>query len=127
MGLDAEMEVINEIIKETKKRVPYFELSIIVVSYKMAGHKHVKKMIDTIQVARQKYPDLIAGFDLVNEEDFTDQISEFMPQILAAQKDESSLTHGMHTFMHAGETHNPLVKNLHDAMLLNSKRIGHGF
>jgi len=33
----------------------------------------------------------------------------------------------MPTFCHAGETHDPDVKNLHDAILLNTKRIGHGF
>lgn len=33
----------------------------------------------------------------------------------------------MPTFCHAGETHDKNVTNLHDAMLLNTKRIGHGF
>jgi adenosine deaminase CECR1 len=30
-------------------------------------------------------------------------------------------------FFHAGETHDRTVTNLHDALLLNSKRVGHGF
>lgn len=33
----------------------------------------------------------------------------------------------METFCHAGETHDRNVTNLHDALLLNTKRIGHGF
>ena len=33
----------------------------------------------------------------------------------------------MPTFCHAGETHDKGVTNLHDAILLNTKRIGHGF
>ena len=33
----------------------------------------------------------------------------------------------MPTFCHAGETHDKSITNLHDAVLLNTKRIGHGF
>ena len=33
----------------------------------------------------------------------------------------------MQTFFHAGETHDRLITNIHDAVLLNSKRLGHGF
>lgn len=33
----------------------------------------------------------------------------------------------MPCFFHAGETHERDVNNLHDSILLNSKRIGHGF
>lgn len=50
-----------------------------------------------------------------------------MPQILAAQKDKGSTTEDIPTFFHAGETHDPDCKNLHDAILLGTRRIGHGF
>ena len=33
----------------------------------------------------------------------------------------------MPCFFHAGETHDKSITNIHDAVLLNSKRIGHGF
>lgn len=33
----------------------------------------------------------------------------------------------MHTFCHAGETHNKDVSNLHASIKLNCKRVGHGF
>lgn len=33
----------------------------------------------------------------------------------------------MPCFFHAGETHDKNILNLHDAVLLNTKRIGHGF
>jgi hypothetical protein len=50
-----------------------------------------------------------------------------MPEILAAQSDENSTTFKMATYCHAGETHDKSITNLHDALLLNTKRIGHGF
>jgi adenosine deaminase CECR1 len=33
----------------------------------------------------------------------------------------------MQCFFHAGETHDQEISNIHDSVLLNSKRIGHGF
>lgn len=84
-------------------------------------------MIEHIQIGKKAYPNLIAGFDMVNEEDFTDGIQTYMPQILAAQNDKTSSTYDMATFCHAGETHNKDITNLHDAILLNTKRVGHGF
>lgn len=62
-------------------------MRLVLVGYKLVGLKHVKTMIDHIQVGKKLYPNLIAGFDMVNEEDFTAQIEEYMPQILAAQRD----------------------------------------
>ena len=49
-----------------------------------------------------------------------------MPSILGAQTAEG-VTHNLPTFFHAGETHDTDITNIHDAILLNSKRIGHGF
>ena len=63
---------------------------------------------------------------MVNEEEYTPLISEFMPSILGAQE-TAGTTQNMPCFFHAGETHDRTITNMHDAVLLNSKRIGHGF
>lgn len=73
------------------------------------------------------FPNLISGFDLVNEEEFTQPIAHFMPEILAVQQESNSNMKNMACFFHAGETNKKDLYNLHDAVLLNSKRIGHGF
>ena len=59
-------------------------MSLILTSYKIVGHSHVSKILDHIRIAKEKYPDLIAGFDMVNEEEYTPGIQEFMPSILGA-------------------------------------------
>lgn len=74
MGLLEELKIVDECIKETQKRIPYFEMTLIITGLKIVGAPHIKKMIDHIQIGKRHYPDLITGFDLVNEEDFTDQI-----------------------------------------------------
>lgn len=101
-------------------------MALILTSYKIVGHNHVAKILDHIRIGKAKYPDLIAGFDLVNEEEYTPGIQEFMPAILGAQE-EKGVTNNLPTFFHAGETHQKEITNLHDAILLNTKRIGHGF
>ena len=126
MPLLDELALIQNIIDETKTRVPHFEMTLILTSYKMVGQSHVDKILNHIRVGKERYPNLIVGYDMVNEEEFTPGICHFMPSVLGAQESEGP-THNMPTYFHAGETHDRSVTNMHDAVLLNSKRIGHGF
>jgi len=101
-------------------------MTLILTSYKMIGQSHVTKILNHIRVGKERYPDLVVGYDMVNEEEFTPTISKFMPSVLGAQESAGS-TLNLPCFFHAGETHDRSVTNIHDAVLLNSKRIGHGF
>ena len=92
----------------------------------MVGQSHVSKIINHVRQGKEAYPELVVGYDMVNEEEFTPQLSDFMPSVLGAQQ-TPGLTQDMHTFFHAGETNDRSIHNLHDAVLLNSKRLGHGF
>lgn len=79
MSLLEELKIIQEVIDETKKTIPHFELMLVITGLKIVGQSHISKMIDHIQIGKKVYPNLIAGFDMVNEEDYTDAIQEFMP------------------------------------------------
>jgi len=57
---------------------------LILTCYKIIGKPHVKKIIGHIKEANQKFSHLIGGFDMVNEEEFTPEISEFASEILGA-------------------------------------------
>lgn len=126
---DRELEIIEEVVNEVKANAPHqFEFILVITGLKIVGISHVNKMLDHIRIGKEKFPHLIAGFDLVNEEEFTEPISSFMPEILGAIEDQRDKNmHGMACFFHAGETHNRNIFNLHDSVLLNTKRIGHGF
>ena len=50
---------------------------LILSAHKIVGVAHIKKMLDHIRIGKEKYPNLIAGFDMVNEEDFSPEISNF--------------------------------------------------
>ena len=72
-----------------------------------------------------KYPNVVAGFDLVGQEDLGPPLKEFLNQLLEGQSDPD-----LHYFLHAGETDwegTDMDENVIDAILLNSTRIGHGF
>ena len=67
---------------------------------------------------------------MVGEEDSNNQINSFIDQILDGNKKYNKETFGretMPTYFHAGETNNRHSVNLHDSILLGTKRIGHGF
>ena len=120
--------MIQDIIDEFKQTNPNFEMSLILTSYKMVGLPHVTKILNSIKQGKSnpKFKDLIAGYDMVNEEEYTKLIGEYMPQILGAQNTQGS-TYNLPTYFHGGETHDRSITNMHDAVLLNGKRIGHGF
>lgn len=72
---------------------------------------------------KQTYPAFIAGFDLVGQEDLGVPLTNFIAGI-------KELSSGMDFFFHAGETNwygTSVDMNLIDAVLLNTKRIGHGY
>ena len=72
---------------------------------------------------KQKYPDFFAGFDLVGQEELGRPLKDFVPQLL-------SMPENIDFYFHAGETNwygSSVDENLIDAILLGTKRIGHGF
>ncbi len=124
IGLEQELIIIQEIVDHIKKETPHFELSLIITGLKIVGKPHILKMITQI-IEGRKYSSLIAGFDMVNEEDMTPPILEFLTEILEGKRKDKD--QNLPCYFHCGETHDRANDNLYDAILLNSRRIGHGF
>lgn len=126
MSLLDELALIQSIIDDVKKGTPHFEMQLILTSYKFVGESHCSKILEHIKIGKERYPNLISGYDAVNEEEYTDELETFMPQVLGAQNAQGP-TENLPCFFHAGETHDRNIKNMYDAVLLKSKRLGHGF
>uniref|UniRef100_A0AAR5Q0Y3 Adenosine deaminase n=1 Tax=Dendroctonus ponderosae TaxID=77166 RepID=A0AAR5Q0Y3_DENPD len=80
-------------------------------------YAHVLSRLD------EEFPNFVAGFDLVGQEDPGPPLKDFIPSLLKMTK-QSRL------FLHAGETLSNGAKtdeNLIDAVLLNATRIGHAY
>ena len=65
---------------------------------------------------------MIVGFDLVNEEDFTPPIQDFVKLLFKESKNGD-----FPLVFHAGESMDNKNENLYDAIILGTRRIGHGF
>jgi adenosine deaminase CECR1 len=101
-----------------------FKVRVILTGLKIAGKPHIKQMIQNL-VDSHEFANIIGGFDLVNEEDFSAPVLEFINEL--HDKRLGSTQNPVHCFLTAGQTHDKANENIYDAILLNSKRIAHGF
>ncbi|XP_049547032.1 LOW QUALITY PROTEIN: adenosine deaminase 2-like [Anopheles darlingi] len=78
--------------------------------------------LELVQKLKSRFPTFIAGFDLVGQEDLGRPHTDFNERLLR-------LSPEINFFFHAGETNwsGRRDENLVDAILLGTKRIGHGF
>lgn len=79
---------------------------------------------------KQQFPDLIAGYDLVGQEDLGQPLAALTPELFWFKKTCAENGVDIPFFFHAGETlgdGNETDENLFDAILLGTRRIGHGF
>ncbi|KAM3963800.1 adenosine deaminase 2 [Aphomia sociella] len=86
----------------------------------------ISKIQAALEIAyhlKNEMPEFFAGFDLVGQEDLGKPLVHFLPLLSEAQDK-------VNFYFHSGETAwfgTPTDENLIDAILLGSKRIGHGY
>ncbi len=86
----------------------------------------IESYLDLAVQLTEAYPDTFVGFDLVGQEDLGRPLVDFADQLIAAREANPNLTY----FFHAGETDwqgQATDLNVMDALLLDTKRIGHGY
>lgn len=86
--------------------------------------------MDHAIMIKMAYPHLIAGYDLVGQEDAGRPLKDILPELFWFRKQCAQEGIEMPFFFHAGETlgdGTDVDENLFDAILLGTRRIGHGF
>lgn len=138
----AQMQIIIDAVEAKKAELQAqgrldqfpFGLKIIYCAPRSIPKKMMQREIDDCIDLKQKFPDLICGFDLVGAEDRPNNIGFYKDELLSMQKRCRGL--GLHVpfFFHAGETlldcggsSLPQNSNLYDAVLFGARRVGHGF
>ena len=117
----------KEIIQEMREQFSFFTLKIICDASRKEDRARVRKLAQETLRLKKKYPEIIAGFDLVGEEDAGHSIAYYLEDLL-------ELEGQLPFYFHAGETNWPFNMyakiifndNLYDAYLLNAKRVAHG-
>lgn len=90
----------------------------------------VEEYIKTFTLLKSTYPDFVAGFDLVGQEDLGRPLMDFVYELNKTPQNHLRVPKDTKYFFHAGETNwygESTDLNLVDAVLLGSKRIGHGY
>lgn len=86
--------------------------------------------MDHAIMVKMAYPHLISGYDLVGQEDAGRPLKDVLPELFWFRKQCAQEKIEMPFFFHAGETlgdGTDVDENLFDAILLGTRRIGHGF
>lgn len=105
---------------------------MIWTSLRIWDTKTIIQNMDHAITTKLEFPQLLAGYDLVGQEDLGRPLNDLLPELFWFRKqlDDEGIEHGMPFFFHAGETlgdGTDTDKNLFDAVLLGTRRIGHGF
>ncbi|KAM7186020.1 adenosine deaminase CECR1 [Naviculisporaceae sp. PSN 640] len=105
-------------------------LKIIYCTPRSFDPKQVEASLNECLDFKQRWPEWIAGFDLVGEESKGRPLKDFVPEFLRFKKKCADVKIDIPFLFHCGETLSigeETDGNLFDALLLGSKRIGHGF
>ncbi|KAI9708192.1 MAG: hypothetical protein M1820_004146 [Bogoriella megaspora] len=124
----------EQLRKKNKLEKFPFGLKIIYCTPRsISKERMVSEMLDCIKL-KQAFPDLICGFDLVGAEDRPNPINFYRDELLAFTStckdlgiEIPFLFHAGETLLDTGGTSDPDNSNLFDSVLLNAKRIGHGY
>lgn len=114
--------LMHRITKEFTDEYPDFIGAKLILT----DNRQVANLTTTLEKAfaiKEEMPEFFAGIDLVGQEDLGRPLVDFLPTLA---KEKHRLTY----FFHGGETNwygTSTDENLVDAILLGTKRIGHGY
>jgi len=103
---------------------------LIWTTVRQIGRRGIIEDMKKCIAMKQLFPDLIAGFDLVGQEDLGQSLVELTPELFWFKKRCMEEGVDIPFYFHAGETlgdGDTVDENLFDAVLLGTRRIGHGF
>uniref|UniRef100_A0A182N9D8 Adenosine deaminase n=1 Tax=Anopheles dirus TaxID=7168 RepID=A0A182N9D8_9DIPT len=118
------VEIYRRVTEEFKAANPGFAgTKFIYAPLRFADNQTVDQYLSLAERLHIQYGDYVVGFDLVGQEDTGNPLQQFVPQLL-------NMPASINFVFHAGETNwhgMPSDENLFDAIMLGTKRIGHGY
>jgi len=126
-------ESVDEVKEEMRQKGRADEFSgakLIYTTMRRSGVEEIEWSLKDCIALKQAYPDVIAGYDLVGPEDHGLPLIHYLEPLLRFEQMQKEAGVDIPFIFHAGEClgdGNETDSNLYDAILLGTKRIGHGF
>ncbi|KAF5358069.1 hypothetical protein D9756_001350 [Leucocoprinus leucothites] len=126
-------KTVHEVKEELRKEGrgdKFLGARMIYTAFKAVSPENLYWFLDDCISLKKQFPHLIAGFDLVGHEDTLRPIIDYIEPLLYFRKRQAEEGVEIPFIFHAGETlgdGNAADSNVYDAILLGSKRIGHGY
>jgi len=125
------LRTLNLVVNQFKEEHPDFFGAKIIYSVVRDCDGDIMRdhLEDCIQM-KQTFPELIVGFDLVGDENILHPLHHYVDQLMTFKQRQKETNVDIPFIFHAGETCGDGARadeNLYDAILLGTKRIGHGF
>jgi len=121
------VETLVEVKRLIEKIDPEFTLNIIHANLRFFDEETIWQDIQFTHQNRAKYPEWVRGYDLVAEEDAGNATLYHANNFLKLDSLERVSGTSLPLYLHDGESDWASVDNLYDAVLLGTRRIGHGF
>lgn len=113
-----------DIVEDFKKDHPKFiGMKVIMAIARNSDTSSLETKMQRFVELQQKFPDFLVGFDLVGQEDLGRPLKNYVEKL-------KDISQNGRFFFHAGETNwfnTAADENLIDAILMNTKRVGHGY
>ncbi|KAJ0117902.1 hypothetical protein J7T55_014352 [Diaporthe amygdali] len=129
------IQMLADVLKEEVPKIQaaghtFYGVKLIYACLRSATKEAMRWCMDTCIEMKQQFPDLICAFDLQGQEDAGQTLAHWIPELLEMRAKIKTLGLDLPFIFHAGETLDhggDTDSNLFDAILLGTKRIGHGF
>ncbi len=116
--------------KATEEGKNFWGCRFIWTSLRLWGKKQIVDHMKECIAMKLAFPEVIAGYDLVGQEDMGRSLADLTPELFWFKKRCMESGVEIPFFFHAGEClgdGDETDQNLFDAVLLGTRRIGHGF
>ncbi|KAI0146169.1 adenosine deaminase-related growth factor [Xylariaceae sp. FL1272] len=129
----AMMDVLDDEVKKfqaTEEGKGFWGLRTIWASIRVRGTREIIQDMDNCITTKLTHPHLVAGYDLVGQEDLGRPHVDCIPELMWFMRQCAEEGVNIPFFFHAGETlgsGSETDHNLFDVVLLGTRRIGHGF
>ncbi|KAI0024171.1 adenosine/AMP deaminase [Xylariomycetidae sp. FL0641] len=129
----AMMDVLGDEVarfQATEEGRGFWGVRTIWASLRFGGTRDIMQDMDNCITTKLTHPHLIAGYDLVGQEDAGRPLRDLLPELFWFRKQCAEEGVQLPFFFHAGEclgSGSATDHNLFDAVLLGTRRIGHGF